>query len=175
MQFRALSPEDDRSGFTCGNADLDRFFRQFAGQNQFKLYIGTTYIATNDETILGFATVSVGEIEVEALPAGLRKRLPGYPVPIVRLARLGVAQAHHGGGIGKFLLRGVLEIALRQADTVGCFGVLVDAKPEAVAWYVKFGFQRLEVIEGQSAARPRQTELFLSIKEIKAAFPTPQA
>jgi hypothetical protein len=71
-------------------------------------------------------------------------------------------------------LRGVLEIALRQVEAVGCFGVLVDAKPEAVAWYAKFGFQALEILEGQSASRPRQTEVFLTIKEIKAALPTPQ-
>ena len=32
-------------GLRGGDEDLDRFFRKYAGQNQFRLHVGTTYVA----------------------------------------------------------------------------------------------------------------------------------
>ena len=58
VEIRRLHPEDDRSGFRSGNIELDRFFQRFAGQNQFRHHIGTTYVAVDGATILGFATVA---------------------------------------------------------------------------------------------------------------------
>jgi len=40
MQIRALSESDDRSRFRSGDPDLDRFLQRFAGQNQFRHYVG---------------------------------------------------------------------------------------------------------------------------------------
>jgi hypothetical protein len=42
MQIRALRETDDRSRFRSGDPDLDRFLQRFAGQNQFKHYLGVT-------------------------------------------------------------------------------------------------------------------------------------
>ena len=39
MEIRALRPSDDRSAFQSGDEALDRFFRRYAGQNQFRHYI----------------------------------------------------------------------------------------------------------------------------------------
>jgi len=43
--MRPLAKDDDRSDFSCGQADLDRFFEHYAGQNQFKLHLAVTYVA----------------------------------------------------------------------------------------------------------------------------------
>ena len=40
-------------GAESGDADLDRFFHKFAGQNQFRHYVGVTYVAVADRRILG--------------------------------------------------------------------------------------------------------------------------
>jgi hypothetical protein len=37
ITVRLLEASDDRSGFSSGNLDLDRFFQRFAGQNQFDI------------------------------------------------------------------------------------------------------------------------------------------
>jgi hypothetical protein len=42
IEIRALREGDDRSQFQSGDTDLDRFFQKFAGQNQFRHYIGVT-------------------------------------------------------------------------------------------------------------------------------------
>ena len=57
-----------------------------SGQNQFKHHLGTTYVAEEDGRILGFATVSAAQIEVQDLPASKQGRLLRYPLPVLRLA-----------------------------------------------------------------------------------------
>jgi hypothetical protein len=90
MEIRSLREGDDRSRFQSGDPDLDRFFRQFAGQNQFKHHIGVTYIAIDGGQILGFATIAPCHVEIEDLPVLARKKLLRYPLPVIRLARLAV-------------------------------------------------------------------------------------
>jgi len=169
MQIRALRETDDRSRFRSGDPDLDRFFHKFAGQNQFRHYVGVTYVADDDGRILGFATVAPGHVEIDGLPAAARKKLPHYPLPVLRLARLAVDSSIRGQGLGGRLLRFVLQLARRMADDYGCVGVVVDAKPDALDFYAKYGFAAIELVEGQSQLRPSPTPVFLAMRAVKAA------
>jgi predicted N-acetyltransferase YhbS len=169
MEIRALRPTDDRSAFHSGDEALDRFFRRYAGQNQFKHYLGVTYVAVDDGKVLGFATVAPRHVEVEGLPERARKKLPHYPVPVLGLARLAVDESARAMGLGGQLLRFVLELARRMAAEFGCAGVVVDAKAGAVDFYAKFGFSPFEPLEGHSEARPRPTAMWLPIQAIHAA------
>jgi GNAT superfamily N-acetyltransferase len=164
FRIRRLAAHDDRSQFRSGNVDLDRFFLRYAGQNQFRHHIGTTYVAVDGTGfIAGFATVSASEIAPTALPAPKRKRLPRYPVPVLRLARLAVDESMTGKGVGSLLLRSVLVLAKQMAEEKGCVGVLVDAKPEAVAFYKKLGFLSLDGVAGQLGDRPLPFPMFLEL------------
>jgi GNAT superfamily N-acetyltransferase len=169
MEIRALRKEDDRSSFQSGAPELDRFFRQFAGQNQFKHHIGVTYVGVDRGRILGFATIAPAHIEIDDLPVPARKKLPRYPLPVVRLARLAVAESAQGQRVGAQLLRFVLTLAVRLERDYGCIGVIVDAKPEAIDFYSKYGFMPVDAVEGQSDARPQPAAMFLAIGAIKGA------
>lgn len=169
MEIRALLPGDDRAAFKSGDSDLDRFFHRFAGQNQFRHHIGTTYVAVDQGAILGFATIAPGQVEIAGLPQARRQGLPRYPLPILRLARLGVAASAQGRGIGSSLLRFTLGLARRLARDYGCVGVVVDAKPGAISFYSRYGFVELEVVEGGSEVRPMPTTMFLPLSEVEAA------
>ena len=170
VEIRPLGRDDDRSGFSCGQADLDRFFEHYAGQNQFKLHLAVSYVAVVEVRIVGFATVAASSIERANVPsARQRKRLPSYPLPVLRLGRLGVDRRAQGLGIGKALLRHVLGLALGQRDRVGCVGVVTDAKAEAVSFYEGLGFVALErVREGLLVGEP--LPMFLGIKTIAATI-----
>src|SRR4030067_944082 len=111
MKIRALRPTDDRSAFQSGDEALDRFFHRYAGQNQFRHYLGVTYVAIDGGRILGFATVAPRHLEIEDLPERTRKKLPRYPVPVLGLARLAVDRSARSAGLGAQLLRFVLELA----------------------------------------------------------------
>ncbi len=170
MEIRALHEGDERSQFRSGDPDLDRFFHRFAGQSQFRHYLGVTYVAVDAGRILGFATVAPGHVEIEGLPAAARKKLPRYPLPVPRLARLAVDQAARGQGLGRQLLRFVFGLALGMARDYGCVGVAVDAKPDAVDFYKQYGFVSVDVVEGQSDARPAPIPMFLAIRAVHEAL-----
>lgn len=167
MEIRPLRESDDRLRFQSGDADLDRFFHLFAGQNQFRHHVGVTYIAIEKTRILGFATIAAGHIEIEDLPIAARGKLPRYPLPILRLARLAVDGRAQGKGVGAQLLRFVLKLAVRMAGDFGCIGVSVDAKRAAIAFYERYGFIGVEAVEGQSDARPQPVTMFLALREIE--------
>lgn len=169
MEIRALRQGDDRASFRSGASELDRFFRQFAGQNQFKHHIGVTYVGVDRDRILGFATIAPAHVEIDDLPVPARKKLPRYPLPVVRLARLAVDESAQRQGVGAQLLRFVLTLAVRLERDYGCIGVIVDAKPEAIDFYSKYGFMAVDAVEGQSDARPQPAAMFLAMSAIKAA------
>ena len=170
FEFRVLQPSDERSGFCCGNIDLDRYFQRYAGQNQFRHHIGTNYILTNKQSIAGFVTVSAGEISAKQLTDDLKKRLPDYPLPVLRIARLAIDQHFQGLGLGKKLLALSLKLALTMKTNYGCIGVVVDAKAESVDFYKKLGFIPLDTLSGELGDRPQPICLFLSIKSIEKAL-----
>jgi GNAT superfamily N-acetyltransferase len=169
VRVRRLEDQDGRSGFRSGNIDLDRFFQRHAGQNQFRHHIGTTYVAVAGESIAGFVTVAGGEMVAEKLSKPLRRSLPSYPLPILRIARLAVDMRFQGLGVGKLLLKAMLRLALEIRDRVGCVGVVVDAKPDAVEFYSSLGFAPLALVRGSLGDRPEPTPMFLPIKQIAAA------
>lgn len=166
MEIRALRESDDRAAFRSGDPEIDRFFSLFAGQNQFRHHLGVSYIAVMDQRILGFATVAAAHLEIEDLPAAVRKRAPRYPLPVLRIARLGVDAAAQGQGVGLELLRFILRLALQMAESYGCVGIVVDAKAKAAAFYAKYGFVPIEVVEGASDARPAPVPMFLALRSI---------
>ncbi len=166
IEVRLLRPADDRSEFESGNIDLDRFFRRFAGQNQFRHHIGATYVAVDGGCILGFVTLSVGHIEIEELPKNKRKKLPHDPLPILRLARLAVDGSAQGRGVGRLLLATVFQVAKDMVHSVGCIGVVVDAKREAMAFYERYGFELFQIMRGGLDSRPAPLPMFLPINAI---------
>ena len=166
IEVRLLRPTDDRSGFCSGDPDLDRFFLRYAGQNQFRHHIGTTYVAVENDTIKGFATVSASTIEVDELSSARKKRFPQYPIPVLRLARLEVSEPDRNRGIGLTLLRSVFYLACEMSEKVGCIGVVVDAKPEAIDFYTRYGFEKLEVLGGSLADRPEPIPMFIPLSTI---------
>jgi ribosomal protein S18 acetylase RimI-like enzyme len=170
VEFRLLQTTDDRSQFSSGNIELDRFFQRYAGQNQFKHYVGSTYVLCQNAQIIGYATVSAGEICAQNLDETLKKRLPDYPLPILRIARLAIDKRFQGLKLGKKLLRHCFELALAMKTGYGCIGVVVDAKAESVEFYKKLGFVALPILSGELNEKPQPETLFLPIKSIEKAL-----
>lgn len=170
VEIRPLAEDDNRIGFSCGQPDVDRFFQHYAGQNQFKLHLAVTYVAVIEAHIVGFATVAGSSIERASVPSlRLRKRLPAYPLPVLRLARLGVDTRAQGLGIGKALVRHVLALAVEQRDRFGCVGVVSDSAPEAAGFYQRLGFVSVQgVREGMLPGEP--LPMFLAIDTIASSL-----
>jgi GNAT superfamily N-acetyltransferase len=166
VEIRALRPDDDRSAFRSGDEALDLFFHRYAGQNQFRHHIGVTYVAVAEGHILGFATVCPATLDAEDTPS--KRKLPPYPVPLLRIPRLATEQSARGRGIGNALMRHCVELAEKMRDEVGCVGLLADAKPGAVGFYERLGFVRASAVEGQARAVPAAVVMFLPLGSVPA-------
>ena len=163
LVVRQLRESDDRATFRSGHPDLDLFFARYAAQNQFKLHIGTTYVAVDEPDILGFVTVASCSIEVADMPKRLAKRLPSYPIPALRIARMAVVEGRQRGGVGGLLMKAAFVIAQDQARKSGCAFVVVDAKPGAETYYERFGFEALPIEAGELEFKPTPTPMFLEL------------
>ena len=168
IEIRKLEKRDNREDFSSGDIEIDRFFIKFAGQNQFKHKIGTTYLAveSSSQTILGYATVTSSSLNVQDIKPDEFKKLPNYPLPTLRIARLGVDKRYQSQGIGAKLLQKMLYLAMELEELVGCVGVFVDAKEDAVEFYKKYAFEIAPVVSGESPIKPTQTMMYLSMKTI---------
>ncbi len=141
-----LEREHDRAGFDCGEPALDEYLARYARQNQ-EAGVARTFVAVSDaepSQVLGYYSLAVGAIDRANLPAAAARRLPNFPLPVARLARLAVARRAQGKGLGEDLLLDALARCLRVADEVGIAAVLIDAKHDrARAFYARYEFESL--------------------------------
>lgn len=168
--IRKLEPTDDVSGFRCGNDALDSFLHRFAGPNQFGLHTSVTYLAIEGAEIVGYVTVAGAGGQAADFEKLKRKRLPRYPLPMLRIARLAVAKTWQRKGIGNELVRHAFALALKMTKEIGCVGVLVDPKPDSVAYYTRLGFEPKPAIEGHVLDASAPAPMFLPIDTLKQAL-----
>jgi GNAT superfamily N-acetyltransferase len=131
--------------FDCGTQALNRYLQRFAWQNQ-RADSSQTYVALIGEQIVGYYTLTVGEVSYGDAPERLAKGLPRYPVPIMIIARLAVERTFQGQRLGQGLLLDAMRRTLQVAEIAGIRAILVHAKDErAKAFYEHFGFESFPV------------------------------
>jgi ribosomal protein S18 acetylase RimI-like enzyme len=138
-RFEVLAVHHDRRAFSCGVAELDRYFQQQVTQDV-RRRVTSCFVAITAAAIAGYYTLASGSIPITELPPDIAKRLPRYPtLPAVRIGRLAVDGRFRGQGFGRLLLWDATARALRAEQAN--FTLLVDAKDDAaVAFYRHYGF-----------------------------------
>lgn len=121
-----------------------------------------TYFALTDAEVAGYYTLVAGQVEYGDAPERLKKDLARHPVPIMLLARLGVATSWQGKGLGAGLLKDAMLRTLQAAEIAGIRAFAVHAKDdEAKAFYERFDLV-------PSPADPYH--MFRLLKDIRAAL-----
>lgn len=160
-----LRNDPNRVDFSCGNATLDRYLKEQAGQD-FRRGCATPFVLAPEHrgtAILGYYTLSSYGIDVGELPADVAKKLPRYPlIPATLLGRLAVDRRFQGQGIGEFLLMDALHRVLVQSAEIAAAAVVVDAIDAGAAnFYQHFGFAPFPTIANR---------LFLALKGVASLF-----
>ena len=150
--------------FSCGNDDLDDFFRNDATRYAHFL-MGKTYCFrqnSNPNKIVCAFTVSNDSIRIYDLPRSRRdymKSLTHHEKPLRRypgvlIGRLGVSSEFAGKGIGSETIDFIKGWFLSTNNKTGCRFVIVDAvnEQQVVSFYQKNGFQPLFSSEEQEFA-----------------------
>lgn len=149
--------------FSCGNADLDEFFRHdaplYSGQ-----MLGKSYCFRLDEepsVIVCAFTLSNDSIRVDMLPNSREKKVQkDIPhskqmrrYPGVLIGRLGINVDFSGRGIGSELMDFIKSWFIDAGNKTGCRFLIVDAYNEEkpLGYYQKNGFTFLFSTESQEA------------------------
>lgn len=135
-----LRADHDLTGFDCGQEDLNRFLARFALMNQ-KAGTAQTWLAIMGEKVVGYYSLTVGEVAFADAADRLKKGLARHPVPIMLLARLAVSLEMQNRGLGAGLLKDAMLRTLQAADIAGIRAFVVHAKDSnARRFYEHFGF-----------------------------------
>jgi len=127
-------------GFDCGKEPLNRFLTRHALQSQ-QAGGSMTYLAIENDRIVGYFTLVVGDVEHAETPERVARGLSKHPVPIMLLARLAVASDRQGQGLGAGLLKEAMLRTLHAADIAGIRALVVHAKDDgARSFYERFDF-----------------------------------
>ena len=164
FSIEPLAKYHNREEFSCGNEELDRYFKIAASQDR-KRNIAVPYVIVNLENtqIIGYYTLSMTSVYLGELPNSIVKKLPKYPlIGVTLIGRLAVNNNYQGMGWGKLLVMDALYKSLEASKQVASFAVVVDAIDERVVkFYQRFDFQ----------AFPEQPfKLFRTMKNIDQAF-----
>ena len=148
LVFEKLEPAvHNRQQFSCGNEELDVFLKKYAAQNQ-RIGQSTTHVLVNTERreeILGFITLCSSALSIEDLNPSDLRRLPRYPIPAIKIARLAVSSRFQGNKVGSALLGHAVRSALKVREDIGVRAFIVDAKTlEVASFYTKFGFKKTQ-------------------------------
>jgi ribosomal protein S18 acetylase RimI-like enzyme len=140
-RIEPLGRQHDRAGFSCGQPDLDEWFRQRAGQDQ-RRNVARVFVAVDAEGVVGFYSLSAFTLALDDLPEPIARRLPRYDaIPAARIGRLARAERTRGQGIGRLLLADAIRRILSVHQSVAVFAIVVDAKDQhAALFYRRFGF-----------------------------------
>ena len=144
-QISPLSKAHDRSDFSCGKPDLDRFLLELSSQYDKKDYARTFVLTRSDSpVVLGYFTLSASLISLEVLPGETRRRLPKHPAPVAQIGRLAVDLSVRGERLGEKLLVEALRLIEQAGVTLAVCAVEVVALDEAAkGFYLKYGFAEL--------------------------------
>lgn len=161
MAFRIekLHRTHNVDGFDCGSDALNRFLCRFAWSSQ-QSGASQTYIALANDEVAGFYTLVVGDVEYADAPERLKKGLARHPVPLMLLARLGVASAWQGRRLGAGLLKDAMLRTLQAADIAGIRALAAHAKDEQARSF----YERYDFISSPSDP----LHLFLLLKDVRA-------
>jgi GNAT superfamily N-acetyltransferase len=141
---RPLAETDDRSGFDCGRESMNQWFRRHAWANH-AAGISRANVICDATTaqIVGYVTLSAGQIERAALPKPQQRNKPD-PLPATLLGQLAIHKDRQGRGYARSLLLFALRAALRVSRDVGSFGVITHPLDDrARGFYARWGFQDL--------------------------------
>lgn len=138
-----LGKQHERKSFDCGERSLNQYLYRYANQD-IRRRINRVFAASPPDApwqVIGYYSLSAGSLDATDLPEEFRRRLPGYPVPVVLLGRLAVAESHQGKGLGSILLADALQRIAQASQVMAVYAAIVDAlNDRAAEFYRQFGF-----------------------------------
>lgn len=145
IKIRLYDEKIDLSEFSCDDEDLDEFLKEDSIKQQ-DYMLNSTYIAIYEKEVIGFFTISTDNIPLKSLGKNYKKLFKEKGIkydklPALKIGRLGIRKDFQNKGIGKYLLKSILNksIEIWSKDT-GFRFITINAYPEnnVINFYEKF-------------------------------------
>jgi len=150
--------------FDCGNQGMNDWLAHHARQAQTS-GSARTFVVTEGKQVVGYFSLTVGQIDTMTAPDRVRKGMGRYPIPVVILARLAVSRHAQKQGIGRGLLQDAILRTLMIAEQAGIRALMTHPIDDnASKFYQRFGFIRSPLGEQQ---------LLLLLKDARCSIPHP--
>ncbi|MBT3259235.1 MAG: GNAT family N-acetyltransferase [Deltaproteobacteria bacterium] len=147
--------------FDCGKPVMNEWLLRHALQAQ-NSGSARTFVVAEDDRVVGYYSLTVGQVDTLQAPERIRKGMGQYPIPLVILARLAVSIRHQGRGIGRGLLQDVIRRTLLIAEQAGIRALLAHPiDDDASRFYLRFGFMTSPL---------REKQLLLLLKDARRLF-----
>lgn len=134
----------ERESFDCGEPSLNLYLHGRATQHH-RAGVATTHVLIDDNAssrICGYYSLAAAQMSLTDLTSADQRRLPRYPLPVARLARLAVALPDQRRGLGEVLLQDAVKRCLDLRRELGIHALLVDAlHDKAAGFYRSYGFR----------------------------------
>lgn len=113
LKIKPLSEHRDRRTFSCGEAELDDYFRRRAGQDE-RCNVARIFVAVSDDlSVAGFYSLSTCAINPGQLPEQIARRLLHYEtIPAALAGRLARDLRTRGKGVGELLVADAVKRVL---------------------------------------------------------------
>lgn len=157
-----LSAAHRLDAFDCGIPALNDWLLHHALQAQAS-GSARTFVMTEDERVVGYFSLTVGQIDSLVAPERIRKGMGQYPIPVIILARLAVARPEQERGLGRGLLQDAIRRTLLLAEQAGIRALLTHPISESAGtFYQRFGFIPSPLRERQLLLLLKDARRFIS-------------
>ena len=155
----------ERAAFTCKDVKYATYLLRTASQDQENNYcVCYVLTPTGSNEVIGYYTLSSGQIDLSNLSAQMQKGLPRYAVvPAIFIGRIAASNRVDlkGERIGEHLLLDALHRSMEESTRLGAFVVALESEEESRGFYQRYKFTEAEDI---------RNKFFISIKDIKKLF-----
>jgi GNAT superfamily N-acetyltransferase len=147
LKIEPLSEHHARRTFSCGEAELDDYFRRRAGQGERRNVAHILVAVSDDLSVAGFYSLSTCAISPGQLPEQIARKPPHYEtIPAAPIGRLERDLRARGKGVCELLVADAVKRALGADRSMGIWAILVDAKNQRAAdFYRSLGFHSLSL------------------------------
>ena len=127
------------TSFDCGDTTLNDWLQRRAIKNE-NSGASRTFVACEDNTVIGYYSLAVGAIAREETSGKVRRNMPD-PIPVMVLGRLAVDVNWQGKHIGIGMLKDAIQRTIIVAEQAGIRALLVHAlSDKARSFYQRWGF-----------------------------------
>jgi len=170
LEVRPFRRTHDLGTFDSGTRELDAFLSSREVERFEDEGFGRTFLVSFEGVLVAYYTLSSDSLRTEyvegtGFPHPSRRPKVGS-VPAVKIGRLAVARKWQGRGVGRSLVALIAEEVLSLGRHVGVRLLILEAKPEAVAFYEKCGFRLTRETRRERGKRNRT--MFLDLRPLGA-------